>query len=151
MIHALEVILRRPKTVITMMLLMLTAGILTYVNIPKEANPDIDVPVFAVSVTQQGISPQDAERLLVRPLETQLRGLDGLKEITAIAFEGAATATLEFDVDFDKDKALADIRDKVDQAQAEFPPNADEAVITETNFSLPVSYTHLTLPTICSV
>ncbi len=136
MIHALEVILRRPKTVITMMLLMLTAGILTYVNIPKEANPDIDVPVFAVSVTQQGISPQDAERLLVRPLETQLRGLDGLKEITAIAFEGAATATLEFDVDFDKDKALADIRDKVDQAQAEFPPNADEAVITETNFSL---------------
>ena len=136
MIHALEVILRRPKTVITMMLFMLAAGILTYVNIPKEANPDIDVPVFAVSVTQQGISPQDAERLLVRPLETQLRGLDGLKEITAIAFEGAATATLEFDVDFDKDKALADIRDKVDQAQAEFPPNADEAVITETNFSL---------------
>ena len=56
MIHALEVILRRPKTVITMMLLMLTAGILTYVNIPKEANPDIDVPVFAVSVTQQGLS-----------------------------------------------------------------------------------------------
>ncbi|MEP3233801.1 MAG: efflux RND transporter permease subunit [Hyphomicrobiales bacterium] len=136
MTEALEVILRRPKTVLTMMLFMLAAGILTYVNIPKEANPDIDVPVFAVSVTQQGISPQDAERLLVRPLETQLRGLDGLKEITAVAFEGAATATLEFDVDFDKDKALADIRDKVDQAQAEFPPNADEAVITETNFSL---------------
>ena len=136
MIKALEAILRRPKTVLTMMLFMLAAGILTYVNIPKEANPDIDVPVFAVSVTQQGISPQDAERLLVRPLETQLRGLDGLKEITAIAFEGAATATLEFDIDFDKDKALADIRDKVDQAQAEFPPNADEAVITETNFSL---------------
>lgn len=136
MIQALETVLRRPKTVITMMLFMLAAGILTYVNIPKEANPDIDVPVFAVSVTQQGISPQDAERLLVRPLETQLRGLDGLKEITAVAYEGAATATLEFDVDFDKDKALADIRDKVDQAQAEFPPNADEAVITETNFSL---------------
>ena len=136
MIQGLEVILRRPKTVLTMMLFMLAAGILTYVSIPKEANPDIDVPVFTVSVTQQGISPQDAERLLVRPMETQLRGLDGLKEITTVAYEGAATATLEFDVDFDKDKALADIRDKVDQAQAEFPPNADEAVITETNFSL---------------
>lgn len=136
MIDALEAILRRPKTVLTMMFVMLIAGITTYVNIPKEANPDIDVPVFAIHVTQQGISPQDAERLLGRPLETQLRSLDGLKELIAISYEGAAAITVEFDIDFDKDQALADIRDKVDQAQAEFPINADEPVITETNFSL---------------
>ena len=136
MINALETVLRRPKTVVTMMLVMLLAGIITYQSIPKEANPDIDVPIFSIRVTQQGISPQDAERLLVRPLETQLRGIDGLKEITAVAFEGGAYTILEFDIDFDKDGALADIRDKVDQAQAEFPPNAEEAVITETNFSL---------------
>lgn len=136
MIGALEQVLRRPKTVLTMMLVMLFAGITTYVNIPKEANPDIDVPVFAVTVVQQGISPQDAERLIVRPLETELRGLDGLKEIISIAAEGNVVVTLEFDIDFDKDEALADIRDKVDQAQAEFPENAEEPVITETNFSL---------------
>ncbi len=136
MINALEAILHRPKTIITVMLVMLLAGVSTYLSIPKEANPDIDVPVFVITVTQQGISPQDAERLLVRPMETKLRGLDGLKEIVAIASEGAAFITLEFNIDFDKDKALADIRDKVDQAQADFPDNADEAIIQETNFSL---------------
>ena len=136
MIHALEQILRRPKTVLTVMLVMLIAGIATYIAIPKEANPDIDVPIFSIQTIQQGISPQDAERLLVRPMETELRGIDGLKEITAVAFEGGANVTLEFDVDFNKDKALADIRDKVDQAQAEFPENAEEPIITETNFSL---------------
>lgn len=136
MINALEAILRRPKTVLTLMLVMLVAGIASYISIPKEANPDIDVPIFSIQVIQQGISPQDAERLLVRPMETELRGVDGLEEITAIAFEGGASVTLEFDVDFDKDKALADIRDKVDQAQADFPPNAEEPIITETNFSL---------------
>lgn len=136
MINALEAILRRPKTVLTLMLVMLVAGISSYISIPKEANPDIDVPIFSIQVIQQGISPQDAERLLVRPMETELRGVDGLEEITAIAFEGGASVTLEFDVDFDKDKALADIRDKVDQAQADFPPNAEEPIITETNFSL---------------
>lgn len=136
MINALETVLRRPKTVITMMMVMLLAGIVTYVSIPKEANPDIDVPIFSIRVTQQGISPQDAERLLVKPMETELRGVDGLKELTAVAFEGGAYVILEFDVDFDKDEALADIRDKVDQAQSEFPPNAEEPVITETNFSL---------------
>ena len=136
MIAMLESVLRRPRSVLTIMVVTLVAGLFTYLTIPKEANPDIDVPVFFVSVTQQGISPEDSERLLVRPLENELRGLDGLKEITAVAAEGYAGIVLEFDVDFDKDEALNDIRDKVDQAQAELPDEANEPVITETNFAL---------------
>ncbi len=133
---ALDAILRRPRTVLTMMIVMIVAGAFTYLAIPKEANPDIDVPVFFVSITQQGISPEDSERLLVRPMESSLRGLDGLKEITGIASEGYAGIVLEFDIDFDKEKALADIRDKVDQAQGKLPGDADEPHIAETNFSL---------------
>ena len=87
MIDMLEGVLRRPRTVLTLMMVMAIAGILAYVAIPKEADPDIDIPVFYVSVTQQGISPEDAERLLARPMETALRGLDGLKEITTISAE----------------------------------------------------------------
>ncbi|MCC2111853.1 MAG: efflux RND transporter permease subunit, partial [Hyphomicrobiales bacterium] len=136
MISALESILRRPRTVLTMLVVMLAAGIMAYLSIPKEANPDIDVPVFYVSVGQQGISPEDSERLLVRPIETELRGLDGLKEITAVASEGHAGIVLEFNIDFDKDEALADIRDKVDQAKAKLPDEADEPQIFETNFNL---------------
>ena len=111
---ALENVLLRPKTVITLMLVMVIAGIVTYLSIPKEANPDIDVPVYYVSISQQGISPKDSERLLVRPMETQLRSLEGLKEVTAVASEGHAGIILEFNIDTDKDKVLADIRDKVD-------------------------------------
>ena len=70
MTNALAVILSRPKTVLMMMLVMIIAGVMTYITIPKEANPDIDVPVYFVSVGQQGISPNDAERLLVRPFES---------------------------------------------------------------------------------
>eukprot|EP00873_Tetraselmis_striata_P021492 jgi/Tetstr1/441756/TSEL_029977.t1 len=118
------------------MLVMVTAGILAYVAIPKEADPDIDIPVFYVSVTQQGISPEDAERLLARPMETALRGLDGLKEITTISAESHLGVILEFDISFDKDKALADVRDKVDQAKAKLPEEAEEPTISETNFAL---------------
>ena len=75
MIDALEAVLRRPRTVLTLMLVMTIAGVLAYIAVPKEADPDIDIPVFYVSVTQQGISPEDAERLLARPMETALRGL----------------------------------------------------------------------------
>ena len=75
MIDALEAILRRPKTVFVLMLALIVAGTYTYMTIPKEDSPDIDVPVFYVSIAQQGISPEDADRLLVRPMETELRGL----------------------------------------------------------------------------
>ncbi|MCV6601064.1 MAG: efflux RND transporter permease subunit [Cohaesibacter sp.] len=132
----LDVILRARRTVLTMMIVLVAAGIMSYITIPKESDPDIDVPVFYVSVTQNGISPEDAARLLVRPMENKLQSLDGLKEMTAIASEGHAGIILEFTIDFEKDKALADIRDKVDQAQAELPGDADEPTISETNFSL---------------
>lgn len=136
MIDALQAIISRPKTVLTLMIVLIVAGIASYINVPKEANPDIDVPVYFVTVSQQGISPRDAERLLVRPLETQLRGLDGLKELTAVANEGLALIVLEFTIDSDKDTVLADIRDKVDKAKTEFPTDANEPNIAETNFAL---------------
>ena len=136
MISMLESVLRRPKTVFVLMVALLVAGVFSYIGIPKEDSPDIDVPVFYVSVAQQGISPEDAERLLVRPLETELRGLDGLKEITAIAAEGHAGIVLEFDISFDKDEAMSDVRDKVDAAKGELPADAEEPTISETNFAL---------------
>lgn len=136
MISALEAILRRPKTVLMLMLALVLGGTLSYINIPKEENPDIDVPVFYVSIAQQGISPEDAERLLVRPMETELRGLDGLKELTAIAAEGHAGIVLEFDISFNKDEAMSDVRDKVDQAKSKLPADAEEPTISETNFAL---------------
>ena len=97
----LETILRRPKTVLTMMIVMVLAGISTYITIPKEADPDIDVPIFAVTITLQGISPEDSERLLVKPMEAELRGLDGLKELTAVAGQGYASLIGEFQIDVD--------------------------------------------------
>ncbi|MFD0915720.1 efflux RND transporter permease subunit [Pseudahrensia aquimaris] len=136
MTNALAVLLSRPRTILTLMLVMIVAGVSAYISIPKEAQPDIDVPVYIVTVTQNGIAPGDSERLLVRPLESKLRGLDGLKEITTIAAQGAATAVLEFQIDTDKDKVLADIRDKVDQAKTEMPADADEPIVNETNFAL---------------
>jgi len=136
MMSALAAILDRPKTVLTLMLVLIVAGAIAYITVPKDANPDIDVPVFFVSISQAGISPEDAERLLVRPMETQLRSLEGLKEISASASEGYAGIVLEFTADFDKDIAMADVRNKVDLAKGNLPADADEPRIFETNFSL---------------
>ena len=136
MISMLEGILHRPKTVFVLMLFMVIAGIGSYISIPKEAAPDIDVPFFYVSIGQSGISPEDGARLIGQPMETELRGLEGLKEITTISAEGHVGIILEFDISFDKDKALTDVREKVDTAKAKIPSDADEPSVSAFNMAL---------------
>lgn len=132
----IDAILGRTRTVLTTMVLLVAAGIISFITIPKEADPDIPIPIFYVSIVHPGISPEDAERLLIRPMETELRALEGLKEITAIASQGHAGIVLEFDVNFDKDNALQDVREKIDLARPKLPSDTEEPTITEFNTSL---------------
>jgi len=118
------------------LLFLLVAGFLAYVAIPKEAEPDIAIPIIYVNVTQRGISPEDAERLILRPLETQLKSVENVKEMRSAAFEGGGYVLLEFDAGFDSDVAIADVRAKVDDAKSDLPRDADEPQVTEVNLSL---------------
>ena len=132
----IDAALSHSRTVILTMVLILVAGTVAYVEIPKESEPDINIPIMYVSMTHDGISPEDAERLLIRPMEKELRGIDGVKRMTAKAFEGGANVTLEFEAGFDADKALTDVREKVDLAKPELPLDTDEPSVHEVNFSL---------------
>ena len=126
----------RARTVISALLLILVAGAYAYIDIAKESDPDINIPIIYVSMTHEGISPEDGERLLIRPMELELRSIEGVKEMTAVASEGHASVTLEFDAGFDVDKALQDVREKVDLAKTELPQETDDPTVNEVNFAL---------------
>ncbi|WP_028793028.1 efflux RND transporter permease subunit [Thalassobaculum salexigens] len=128
--------LSRSRTTLSALLLILIAGTVSYIEIPKEADPDINIPIIYVSMTYEGISPEDAERLLLRPMEQELRAIEGIKEMRSTAYEGGANVTLEFDAGFDADQALDDVREKVDIAKPDLPEDADEPTVNEVNFSL---------------
>src|SRR5690606_2293893 len=132
----ISALVSRTRPVITVMLLLLVAGMVSYATIPKEAEPDITIPQMYVNVFHEGISPEDAERLLVRPLETQLRTIEGVKEIRATASEGSGVVILEFDAGFDPDQALNDVRARVDLARPELPGDSDEPFVQEVNISM---------------
>ncbi len=118
-----------------LVVLSVAAGGVAYFSLPKEGSPDIDIPVLFVSVPFPGISAADSETLLVKPLETELEEIEGLKSMSATASEGYAGVLLEFDFGWDKEGTLADVRDKVGQAAAEFPEGADRYTINEINIS----------------
>jgi multidrug efflux pump len=124
------------RLTLAMLAFLLVAGLVAYVTIPKEAEPDVKVPIIYVQLTQRGISPEDAERLLLRPVETQLKQVGNVKEMRATAYEGGGYVLLEFEAGFNSDAALADVRAKVDQAKSDLPGDADEPTVEEVNLSL---------------
>jgi multidrug efflux pump len=125
----------RSRTVLLSLAVVLFAGITAYLTIPKEAEPDIEIPMIYVHITHDGISPEDGERLLVRPMEQELRTIEGIKEMTANAYEGGANVLIEFDAGINTDKALADVREKVDMAKAKLPNESDEPTVNEVKMS----------------
>lgn len=124
------------RTVLGGLVLILLAGTVAFNDIPKEADPDVNIPIIYISMHHEGISPEDAERLLIRPMEQELRSLEGVKEMRSTAYEGGANVTMEFDAGFDADEALSDVREKVDLAKPELPQETDEPEVHEVNFSL---------------
>ena len=118
------------------LIFLLVAGFISYVSIAKEAEPDVKVPIIYVQLTQRGISPEDSERLLLRPIETKLKAVSNVKEMRATAFEGGGYVLLEFEAGFNSNAALADVRAKVDDAKRDLPRDADEPSVQEVNLSL---------------
>ena len=113
----------------------LIAGFVAYVTIPKEAEPDVRIPIVYVQLQQRGISPEDSERLLLRPMETKLKSVSNVKEMRSTAFEGGGFVLLEFEAGFDAKSALADVRAKVDEAKSDIPRDAEEPLVQEVNLS----------------
>ncbi len=126
----------RTRTVVLAFVMIVIAGSGAYVSIPKEADPDIAIPIIYVSVAYDGIAPEDSERLIVRPLEKELQSIEGLKEMRGTAAQGYGAVTLEFDAGFNAEQALLDVREKVDLARAELPPGSEEPRVMEVNVSL---------------
>ena len=136
--------IRNWRVTLGILFFILLGGIAALGRLPLDAEPDIPVPFISVSVVLPGVSPTDAERLLIRPLETELKSIDGLKQMDGIASNNVAIVALEFEASFDEDQALTDVLEAVNRARAEFPEEAKEPVVREASTStLPIFVVNL--------
>jgi multidrug efflux pump len=124
-------IIDHSRATLSIMLLILFAGTMARVSMPVEVNPNVTLPVVLIMVRHDGISPEDGARLLIRPVEKELKTLDGLDEINATAREGAVYILAEFDISEDIATVVAEVREAVDRAKAEFPQETKEPIVNE--------------------
>jgi len=124
------------RVVLFSLLFIFIVGTVTYLNMPRESEPDVAIPMIYVSISHDGISPEDAERLLIRPMEKELRTIEGIKELRGTASEGHAAIILEFDAGFESDNAMRDVVQKVNVAKSKLPAATDEPLVNEINVAL---------------
>ena len=127
--------IRNARLTLAILFFLIVAGAITYQSIPKEAEPDVAIPILYISLSYQGISPEDSERLLLRPVEAQVKGIKGLKEMKSSAYQGGGFVLLEFDPSTNLSTALEDTRNKVSDAKRDLPSGADEPTVNEVNIS----------------
>jgi multidrug efflux pump len=121
----------------TLMLLLIIAimGVVSYTRVPKEASPEITIPIIAVNTIYPGVAPKDMETLVARPLEEELNAIADITELTSTSVEGYTSIIAEFENGMDMDEALQKVREKVDLAKPELPSDAEEPSVMEFNLS----------------
>lgn len=129
----------RSRTTLSIFVAIMLTGFGSYLSIPVELNPDVEVPIIITTIIHEGISPEDSERLLAKPTEIELKSLDGITQISSFSSENAATIITEFDISFESKTALSDVREAVNRAKARFPANTEEPLMQEVSAAgLPV-------------
>ena len=128
--------LKRQATVLALLVIIVIAGLYSYLTLPRESFPDITIPYVFVTTTYEGVAPQDMEKLITIPIERKLKGIDNVEEIRSTSAEGLSTVAIKFLPKVDLDDAVQKVRDKVDQAKNDLPADLpDDPVIQEVNFS----------------
>lgn len=127
----LRLAIRQHKASLLIIAFILLAGLIARGSMTIETFPNVKVPFVIITVVHQGISPEDGSRLLIKPLEQELKTLEDVVEITATARENLAYAVVEFDTNIDIDTAVRNTREVVDRAKAEFPDNTEEPIVEE--------------------
>ncbi|HUO97138.1 MAG TPA: efflux RND transporter permease subunit [Rhizomicrobium sp.] len=119
------------KLVGALILVVMIGGAWALWAIPKESDPNVPIPYIWVQVGYPGISPEDSERLMLKPLETALRSVEGIKHTQAWAYQGGVYMVMEFMADTPMQKALEDVRAQVDSVRSRLPRDADPPTVRE--------------------
>ena len=127
--------LSKTRTTLAIAILVLIAGSYSRSMIPVAADPSITLPFVSVSIFLDGASPEDASRLIAKPVENRLRSVAGAKEVSSSSSLSYARIITEFEVGYSIDTALRDIKQAIEEVKFKLPPEAEDPQIREYSFA----------------
>ena len=128
-----DISIKRPVFAWMMMAALILFGGLAFTRMGISLMPDVDFPVVSVSVTYQGASPQIMETDVVDFIEDAVMGVEGVRSVTSNSRDGAASISIEFELNRNIDVAMQEVQSKISQAQRLLPKDIDPPIVTKTN------------------
>ncbi len=124
---------------------IMVIGLFSYMSLPKEQFPDIVIPTIFVQTIYPGNSPGDIENLITRPIEKQLKGVNGIKKVSSNSLPDVSVIVVEFNTDVDQNVAKQRVSDAVDKSRSDLPTDMDmEPQVQEVNFSeFPIMFVNI--------
>ena len=127
--------IKRPVFITVIIIALLTVGIVCYSGLPINQYPDTDVPYVMINITERGASPDQIESKVTKRVEDAVGEISGVKHITSTINDGVSMTNIEFDMDVSTDKALQDVKDKIDGIKGTLPRDIDDPVISKLDMS----------------
>lgn len=135
MIHFWNFFIRKHHFTIFLMIVLLAGGLYAVASIPKEATPDISIPLGIVTTVLPGASSADVERLITDKIESGVLGVERVSKVTSSSAEGVSTVSVEFDASADIDESIQSLKDAVDKVRSELPDEATDPIVSDVNFA----------------
>ncbi|HEY2357285.1 MAG TPA: efflux RND transporter permease subunit [Phenylobacterium sp.] len=123
--------IRNPVPVSVLFIGLVLAGVIAYLGLPIKQYPNIQFPVIAVTVTQNGAAPGEIETQITRPVEDALAGISGVKNVQSTVSQGASTTSMQFEIGENLQKKIDEVRSKIAQARAILPRDIDEPIVQQ--------------------
>jgi HAE1 family hydrophobic/amphiphilic exporter-1 len=123
--------IRNPVPVAVLFLGLILAGLISYAGLPVKQYPNVQFPVIAVTVTQNGAAPGEMETQITRPVEDALAGVTGVKTVQSVVTQGVSTTSMQFEIGDNLQKKTDDVRSKIAQARAVLPRDIDEPIVQQ--------------------
>src|SRR5690606_4489837 len=118
--------IRNPIPIILMFVLLTLAGVVGFMSMRVNNNPDIDFPLVAVTAARPGAAPAEMEVQVTRLIEDSIAGLSGVRHIYSNITDGVSSTTIEFELGTDTERATNDVRTAMSGGRASLPQDRQE-------------------------
>jgi multidrug efflux pump len=132
-------------SIFVLAIIVSTFGLLSYLNLPKEQFPEIVIPTIMVNTVYPGTSPSDIENLITRPIEKNIKSINGVKNITSSSVQDISSIVVEFNTGIEVKEAKQLVKDAVDKTARDLPNDLPSPVfVKEIDFSeIPIMYVNI--------
>ena len=133
--------IRNPVVPIVLFVALTLAGIMAFINMDVQNDPDIEFPVVVVSISQPGAAPTEITTQITQKVESAIRSVQGVRNIDASSTEGNTTISAEFEIGDDINAAVSEVKNAVDQIRSDLPDGILEPQIFKVATSSdPIAY-----------